>query len=70
MVGAKVLGQGKDRLLTISQAAIELGVTSATLRNWDRAGKLKAHRHPINGYRLYRSAEILALKKAIRGGKT
>jgi DNA-binding transcriptional MerR regulator len=58
------------RFLTVGQAATELDVTAATLRNWDRAGKLKAHRHPINGYRLYRAADILALKNAIRGGKT
>jgi len=70
MVKGKLSGQGAERLLTVSQAAFELGITSATLRNWDRAGKLKAHRHPINGYRLYSSAEILALKKAIHGGKT
>jgi DNA-binding transcriptional MerR regulator len=55
--------------MTVSEAATELGVAAATLRNWDRAGKLKARRHPINRYRLYSFAEILALKNKIRGLK-
>jgi excisionase family DNA binding protein len=67
MVKKKAQTRGPDRLLTISQAATALEVSAATLRNWDRAGKLSAHRHPINGYRLYRVAEILALKQKIRG---
>lgn len=45
-------------LLTVSQAAALLGTTAKTMRNWDNAGKLKALRHPINGYRLYRRSEI------------
>lgn len=53
--------------LTVGEAAEELGVTPATLRNWDRAGKLKAQRHPINGYRLYQRKDIEALKHAIEG---
>jgi len=47
--------------LTIGQAAELLGVTTATLRNWDRAGKLKARRHPINKYRLYTKSDIARL---------
>ena len=39
--------------LTISKAAEKLGTFVSTLRNWDRSGKLKARRHPANGYRLY-----------------
>jgi excisionase family DNA binding protein len=52
--------------LTVGEAAARLSVTPTTLRNWDKAGKLKAHRHPINGYRLYKTADIEALKDAIR----
>jgi signal transduction histidine kinase/ActR/RegA family two-component response regulator len=57
-------------VLTISQAADFLGVSTATLRNWDRSGKLKPRRHPQNGYRIYlhedleavlRSADLAAL---------
>ena len=32
--------------LTVSEAAELLGVSPGTLRNWDRTGKLKPHRHP------------------------
>ena len=39
--------------LTIGEAAEFLGVSTATLRNWDRSGKLKPRRHPHNGYRIY-----------------
>lgn len=44
--------------LTITQAARMLGVSSETLRNWDRLGKLKALRHPFNGYRLYLRSDL------------
>jgi len=47
--------------LQIREAAQVLGVSEQTLRNWDRAGKLRAHRHPINGYRLYRATDLHAL---------
>lgn len=53
--------------LTVGEAASRLAVTPATLRNWDKAGKLRAHRHPINQYRLYKADDIKALKNAIRG---
>ena len=35
-----------------------LGVTAATLRNWDREGKLVAKRNPTNNYRYYEIADI------------
>ncbi len=46
--------------ITIRQAADMIGVSPATLRNWDRAGKLKAIRNPMNRYRLYRRDDIEA----------
>jgi excisionase family DNA binding protein len=55
--------------LTIADAARLLGVSVSTLRNWDRQGKLTAHRHPINGYRMYDRAEIERLKKQIEGNE-
>ena len=42
-----------NEYLTVGEAAKFLGVSTNTLRNWDRAGKVKAVRHPVNGYRLY-----------------
>jgi site-specific DNA-cytosine methylase len=56
----KKLLSGRD-FLQIRDAARLLGVTEKTLRNWDRAGHLRAHRHPINGYRLYRVGDLHAL---------
>ena len=44
--------------LTIKQTAELIGVTPLTLRNWDKAGKLKAHRNPINNYRVYKQEDI------------
>lgn len=44
--------------LTVGEAAELLGVSPSTLRNWDREGKLKATRHPVNGYRLYRRDDL------------
>ena len=44
--------------LTVTDAAKFLGVTPITLRRWDRKGKLKSTRHPINRYRLYRRKEL------------
>jgi len=47
--------------LTIRQAADLIGVSTSTLRAWDRAGKLAAARNPMNRYRLYRREDIEAL---------
>jgi len=47
--------------MTIRDASNMLGVCQATLRRWDKLGKLKAVRHPINGYRLYKKDEIKGL---------
>jgi MerR family transcriptional regulator, copper efflux regulator len=51
--------------LTIKEAAAFLGVCPGTLRNWDRAGKVCAHRHPVNGYRLYARPALEALLNKI-----
>lgn len=59
----------KDKLddyLTIGEAARFLGVSSATLRNWDKAGKLIPYRHPLNGYRLYLKADLEKLLQNIK----
>jgi len=44
--------------ITIKKAAKLLHVTPLTLRNWDKTGKLKPYRHPLNKYRLYRLDQI------------
>lgn len=48
-------------LLTVKDAAAMLGITTTTLRNWDKSGKLKPIRHPINNYRMYRLADIVSI---------
>ena len=56
-----------EEYLTVKASAAFLGVCPFTLRNSDRAGKLKRHRHPMNRYRLYRRAELEAvLRRAAR----
>jgi excisionase family DNA binding protein len=52
--------------LTVGEAATALGVSRSTLRNWDKEGKLKPYRHPLNGYRLYSRNELDALLKKVK----
>ncbi|MBN2267648.1 MAG: helix-turn-helix domain-containing protein [Candidatus Babeliaceae bacterium] len=54
--------------MTVRQAASILGVSSSTLRNWDRMGKLRAFRHPFNGYRLYLQTELEKILKNVAQG--
>lgn len=52
----------KEIYFSIKQAAEILGVSPLTLRNWDKSGKFKAQRHPMNNYRVYK---LSALEKII-----
>ena len=59
----------QDQLfITIKQAAEILHVSKDTLRRWDKNGKLKTKRHPINNYRIYSAKEIEALHQQIKEG--
>jgi excisionase family DNA binding protein len=60
--------RGDDEVLTIKAAAEVLDVSEQTLRRWDKAGKLRAKRHPMNGYRLYPRGEVLELRRRILSG--
>ena len=51
--------------VTVKHASEMLGVSIMTLHRWDFSGKLKAKRHPLNGYRLYNEQEINRLLKKI-----
>jgi hypothetical protein len=53
--------------MTVKEAAAFLGVCPGTLRNWDRLGKLRPARHPINGYRLYSRPELEAILRTVAG---
>jgi excisionase family DNA binding protein len=46
------------RYLKVKEVADLLSVTPLTLRNWDKSGKLKAYRHPVNNYRIYKPEDI------------
>jgi len=48
----------QQKYYTIKQAAKVLHVTPLTLRNWDKSGKLKAYRHPLNNYRVYKTEQL------------
>ena len=47
-----------SKFITIKNVSTILGVSKITLRNWDKSGKLKAHRHPFNNYRVYKIEDI------------
>ncbi|MGP4007789.1 TioE family transcriptional regulator [Streptomyces sp. 4N124] len=44
--------------LSVGELAHRLGVTAATLRNWEVAGILAPDREPVTGYRAYGAADI------------
>ena len=57
--------------LLIKEAAEVLGVTQQTLRNWEKAGKLRVYRNPVNGYRLFLKTDLeVILKKLERSAST
>lgn len=58
----------KKGLVTVKEAAELFGVSIQTIRSWDNKGKLKAVRHPMNNYRLYRLVDLQKIVEKI--GKT
>lgn len=54
-----------DEFVTISQAALFLGVSPNTLRNWHRDARLPVYRNPISGYRLFKKADLEELLRQI-----
>lgn len=53
----------KDTLISLNETSTLLGVSLATIRNWDKKGKLKAYSKPDKNYRIFRLSEVLALQK-------
>ncbi len=51
--------------VTLAEAATYLGVSKATLRNWDKGGKIKAARHPVNDYRMYALTDLRDMKSQL-----
>jgi excisionase family DNA binding protein len=54
--------------VTLNEAASFLGVSKSTLRNWDKSGKLRAVRHPINDYRVYALTDLQAIQAQLPFG--
>ncbi len=55
----------KKGLVTVKEAAKLFGVNTETIRRWDKTGKLKAIRHPMNNYRMYRLVDLQKLVREI-----
>lgn len=50
------------KFITIKRAAEILNVCTATIRKWDKKGKIKGYRHAMNNYRMYDEDYIISLK--------
>ncbi len=57
-----------NQYITIKQASKILGVSTLTLRNWDNNGKLRAYRHPMNNYRVYKIEDLESVIHEIETG--
>jgi DNA (cytosine-5)-methyltransferase 1 len=53
-----VQGCMEKNLFSLSEVADMLSVSKETLRRWDNSGKLSSVRHPMNGYRMYKSEDL------------
>lgn len=56
--------------LRVGEAAEFLGVSPSTVRNWERSGKLRAHKLPQNGYRLFLKADLEAVLRDVKDSGT
>lgn len=54
----------KEKFLTSGQASNLLGIHQDTLRNWDKAGKLKPHHVSATGYKYYTLSQIESIAGA------
>jgi len=52
--------------LKIKDAANFLGVTTNTLRNWERDKKISVYRNPQNNYRLYKKEDLEQILQNIK----
>ncbi len=55
-----------DNYINVGQAAKLLGVSSETLRRWDKSGKFESVRHPINNYRVYPESSVKSLVEELQ----
>ena len=55
-----------ESYLNVGQAAKLIGVSTETLRRWDKTGKFESVRHPINNYRVYPESSVLSLVEELQ----
>ena len=55
-----------DNYINVGEAAKLLGVSSETLRRWDKSGKFESVRHPINNYRVYPESSVKSLVEELQ----
>ena len=65
----KVWRHGLNRVLTVSEAARELGRSEKWLRNAERKGKIPRARRDLNGWRVYTPEDIAKLQKLLLGSR-
>ncbi|MEX0919374.1 MAG: MerR family DNA-binding transcriptional regulator [Parcubacteria group bacterium] len=58
----------REIYFSIKEASEILGVSTLTLRNWDKSGKFPAQRHPMNNYRVYKLSTLKKVIEDIEGG--
>ncbi|MBL1211739.1 MAG: MerR family DNA-binding transcriptional regulator [Ignavibacteriae bacterium] len=54
------------KIYTIAEAADIIGVNKETLRRWDKSGKFKSTRNPINNYRVYAAEKVDSFVKELQ----
>jgi len=55
-----------EKYINIGEAARLIGVSSETLRRWDKSGKFESVRHPINNYRVYPESNVISMVEELQ----
>lgn len=55
-----------DEYVKVSEAAAILGISPNTLRAWAENAKIPSTRNPVNGYRLFRRADLEAILERVK----
>lgn len=55
-----------EKYVKVGEAAKRIGVSTETLRRWDKSKKFESIRHPINNYRVYSEGSVLSLVEELQ----